>query len=521
MANLARHLFEQAQRQPDKIALIDAGRRHSFGQLCDRVSAAAGGLRAAGFAPGDRLGLMLSSRVEFIVLQQAAFALGGVVSPLNIHYRRNEIEHALQSCDLDYLVIEGNFIERLPADMATRCPAMRRIIVLDPLAPPDDAQMLPAAAVLAGAPIAFPVDMPDISLGLMLSTSATTGKAKGVMLSIGNIQSNYDATPGWLGLTGDDTILCALPLYNTFGLNQCINATLLLGGTMVLLPRFEVGAVLDAIEAFRPTFLPAVPAMLQRLLSDPATPGRDLSSIRRILVGAAPVPGPLLARLRVAMGGDVVVMQGYGLTEATAIVTILHVETDADGQLIRPRSVGRALPGIEMMIADDALRPVAHGVVGEICVRGPNVMQGYYRQAAATAEAIVDGWLRTGDLGTLDADGHYSVVDRKKDVIIRGGQNIYPADIEEVLYSHPAVAEVAVVAAPDEALGEVAVAYVALRAGAQVDVAALRELCQQELAYYKVPRQIILLDELPKGPTGKILRRALRERLHDGTGTPP
>ncbi len=349
--------------------------------------------------------------------------------------------------------------------------------------------------------------MPLEALGLMLSTSATTGKAKGVMLSIGNLQSNYDASPAWLGLAECDVILCALPLYNTFGLNQCINATMATGCTLVLLPRFEVAAVLDAIDAYRPTFLPAVPAMLQKILSDPATPARDLRSINRILVGAAPVPGPLLERIRSVMGRDVVVMHGYGLTEATAIVTLLHVETDTEGRLLKPRSVGQALPGIEMMIADEEMRTAGPGLVGEICIRGPNVMQGYYKQPVETANAIVGGWLHTGDLGTVDADGHYCVVDRKKDVIIRGGQNIYPVDIEDVLYGHPAVAEAAVVAEPDDDLGEVPVAYVAFRPGQVVDPEALRTRCRNELAYYKVPARIVILPELPKGPTGKILRR--------------
>lgn len=511
MPNLAQHLFRQAEERPGKVALIDGGRSHTFGELCGRVRRAAGGLQANGFGAGAKLGLMLSSRAEFIVFQQAAFALGGVVTPLNIHYRAGEIEHALTSCDIEYLVIEGAFVDRLPAVLASRCPHLRRVLVLDPAGALDGGLLTAAAPVLEGEPIAGPRDMPAEALGLMLSTSATTGKAKGVMLSIGNLQSNYDATPAWLGLTERDTILCALPLYNTFGLNQCINATVVTGCTLVLLPRFEVAAVLDAVEACRPTFLPGVPAMLQKLLSDPATSGRDLRSIRRILVGAAPVPSPLLERIRAAMGRDVVVMQGYGLTEATAIVTILHVETDAEGRLLRPRSVGQTLPGIEMMIADEAMRPLGPGVVGEICIRGENVMQGYYKQPAETQNAVVDGWLRTGDLGTVDEDGHYSVVDRKKDVIIRGGQNIYPVDIEEALYGHPAVAEAAVIAAPDEELGEIPVAYVALKPGQEADPEELREKCRSELAYYKVPRRIVILPELPKGPTGKILRRALRD----------
>ena len=516
MANLAQHLFRQAVVRPGKVALIDNGRACTFGELCDRVRRAAGGLRAGGFEAGTTIGLMLPSRAEFIVLQQAAFALGGVVTPINIHYRAGEIEHLTRSCNVEFLVIEGSLVDRLPP-LAAMGLQLRAVLVLDPVGELD-AGLHSAAATLDGEPISELIDMPAASLGLLLSTSATTGKAKGVMLSIGNLQSNYDATPGWLGLTEQDVILCALPLYNTFGLNQCINATLLTGCTLVLLPRFEVLAVLDAIEAYRVTFLPGVPTMLQKLLSDPATAGRNLRSVQRIMVGAAPVPSTLLMRIRAAMGQDVIVMEGYGLTEATAIVTVLRVEADADGALLKPRSVGPALDGVEMMVADEAMRPVSSGIVGEICIRGANVMQGYYKQPSETAAALVDGWLRTGDLGRTDADGHYYVVDRKKDVIIRGGQNIYPADIEEVLYRHPAVAEVAVVAMMDDELGEVPVAYVALRPGQDADPETLREQCQSELATYKVPRRVIILPELPKGPTGKILRRALRDGEFAGPG---
>ena len=510
MANLAQHLFRQAEERPGKLGLIDNGTPYSFGELCLRMRRAAGGLRGCGVGQGTKIGLMMPSRVEFIVLQQAALALGAVVTPINIHYQAGEIEHLARSCDIEVLVIEGALLGRLPPPEALR-PQLRAILVLEPVGALPHNLMQPAAQVLAGAPIDGPVDLPAGALALMLSTSATTGKAKGVMLSVGNVQSNYDRTPAWLGLSEQDVILCALPLYNTFGLNQCINATMVTGCTLVLLPRFEVPAVLDAIERNRATFFPAVPTMLQKILSDPATEGRDLRSIARILVGAAPVPSALLTRIRAAMGRDVVVMEGYGLTEATAIATILHVETGADGQLLKPRSVGRPLAGIEMMVADEAMRPLPPGEVGEICIRGPNVMQGYYKQPAETEAALRGGWLHTGDLGTVDRDGFYSVVDRLKDVIIRGGQNIYPIDIEEVLYRHPSVAEVAVVAMKDDEMGEVPIAYVALRPGRAEDPETLREVCRAALAGYKVPRRVIVLPELPKGPTGKILRRSLRD----------
>lgn len=515
MPNLARHLFRQAEERPGKLALVVNGREYSFGELCAQVLRAAGGLSACGFKVGSKIGLMMSSRAEFIVFQQAAFALGGVVSPMNVHYRADEIAHQVRSCDLEFLVIEGALLERLPPVVALG-PQLRAILVLDPVGPLPHAIMRSAGPVLMGEPIDDLVDLPPEALGLLLSTSATTGKAKGVMLSIGNIQSNYDATPGWLKMSERDVILCALPLYNTFGLNQCINSTMLTGCTLVLLPRFEVPAVLDAIERYRATFMPAVPTMLQKILSDPATPGHDLRSIERIMVGAAPVPSVLLNRIHATMGHDVSVIEGYGLTEATAIVTVLHVQIDAEGRLLKPRSVGPTLPGIDMMIADPEMHALPPGEIGEICIRGPNVMQGYYMRPEETQAAVVDGWLRTGDLGKTDTDGHYYIVDRIKDVIIRGGQNIYPADIEEVLYRHPAIAEVAVVASADEEFGEVPVAYVAFRPGQEADPEALRELCRGALAGFKVPRRVVVMAELPKGPTGKILRKSLRDGFMTG-----
>jgi long-chain acyl-CoA synthetase len=250
--------------------------------------------------------------------------------------------------------------------------------------------------------------------------------------------------------------------------------------------------------------------MLQKLLSDPRINEFDVASVRRLLVGGAPVPGPLLEQIYRTMGRETVVMTGYGLTEATALVSLEHTALNADGNLCRPKSVGRVLPGIQMIVADDSGTELAPNTVGQICIKGPNVMKGYYKQEAETAKAVIDGWLFTGDLGTMDRDGYFYIVDRKKDLIIRGGQNIYPADIEEVLYAHPAVAEAAVVGRPDEIFGEIPEAFVALKPGATASVEELMGLCKSELAYFKVPKNIYFLEELPKGPTGKILRRDLR-----------
>jgi long-chain acyl-CoA synthetase len=249
--------------------------------------------------------------------------------------------------------------------------------------------------------------------------------------------------------------------------------------------------------------------MLQKIIDFPGADESRLGSVTKILTGGAPVPAALLRRvLRVAPRADV--MSAYGLTEGTALVTMTPVRLGADGEIEHGRTIGRVLDGITLAIADDdgALCPT--GEVGEIVIRGPNVMRGYYRAPDDTAVALAGDWLHTGDIGFIDAEGYVFIVDRKKDVIIRGGQNIYPADIEEVIYQVPGVAEVAVVGARDDLLGEVPVAYVALVPGCEVEEAAILERCVADLARYKIPAQIHFLPELPKGPTGKILRRELR-----------
>ena len=511
MTNRADALFRQAGRVPDKVAVKFEGRDWTFAQLLEQTQSYAAGLSNAGFKRGDKLGLMLGTRPDFIALEYATYILGGTVVPLNVFYQGHEIEHALGTCAVEFLVIDGDFAQRLSDDLAVRCPALRQVFVFGAL--PErlsflarDARLLQGDATAAPAP----ADLAADDIPMMLYTSATTGKAKGVMLTIANLESNYDATPDWLQLGPDDVILCALPFYNTFGLNQCINVLIQLGATMVLLDRFDALRCLQAIAQHRCTFLPAVPTMLQKILYHPDMENYDLSSLRRLCVGAAPVPAPLLARLRARIADDAVVINGYGLTEATAIVAIQQVTTDANGELRRAKSIGRPIAGISMAILDEVGAPVAFDVVGEICVKGPNVMKGYYRMPEATAEAIVDGWLRTGDLGTMDAEGYFTIVDRKKDLIIRGGQNVYQADIEEALYRHPAVAEAAVIAREDEVLGEVPIGFVSLKPGCSATSEQLLAHCKVELAYFKVPVAVDILGELPKGPTGKILRRELR-----------
>ena len=511
MSNLSDHLFRQARLDPGKVALLYEGRTFTFSQIATEVRRIAGGLASLGIGPGSRVGLMAPSSPDFIYYQQAIFALGAVFTPLNIFYRENEILHAMDSCGLEFLVIDSSLASRLPDSNDAALRALATIVVLSGDEPSDTHGFRDTQSMLAGCdPISAPASIADDSVAMMLSTSATTGKSKGVMLTIGNIQANYDRTPGWLGLNRDTVTLCALPLYNTFGLNQCINALMYTGGSLVLMAKFDARACLELIERHRCTFLPAVPTMLQKILDHPEADQFDLRSINRIMTGGAPVPAALLERIHDKIGASTFLFTGYGLTEATALVTLDTIELDPDGKIQRPKSIGRVLDGMELKIFKDDGTEAAIGEVGEICLRGPNLMRGYFERPEDTAIALAGGWLHTGDLGSLDEQHYAYIVDRKKDVIIRGGQNIYPADIEAVLYQVPGVIEAAVVRREDALLGEVPIAFVALRSGASVTAEQLIAQCRAELAYFKIPEQIHFLPELPKGPTGKILRRELK-----------
>jgi long-chain acyl-CoA synthetase len=511
MANRATHLFARAEECGDRTALHFERERYSFRDLARRVREAAGGLAALGVRKGSHIGIMIPSSPDFIVLQHAAFALGAVVSPLNIFYRQNEVAHAIQSCDLEFVILPSDLLDRMPCTAET-LPSLRSLVLIDGDAPERDRIVSLREAVRGSTPLETLVPVADDDVAMLLLTSATTGKSKGVELTAANLAENYDRTPAWLGLDGDAVILCALPLYNTFGLNQCINAMMVTGAKMVLLPRFEAKKCIDAIARYGCTFLPAVPTMLQKIFDDPEARSGTLGSITRIMTGGAPVPAALLTRVLAATGKDTVVLTGYGLTEGTALVTLVPVRLGPDGEVEHGRTIGRVLDGMTIGIMNDDGVMLGTDSVGEIVIRGPNLMRGYYNAPDDTAAALADGWLHSGDLGYIDGDGYAFIVDRKKDIIIRGGQNIYPADIEEVIYRVAGVAEVAVVGTPDDILGEVPIVFVALQPGSQVSASMLLDRCNDELARYKQPAAIHFLPELPKGPTGKILRRELKPR---------
>lgn len=503
--NRAVALFHHAEEQPTKTAIVDAGRQISFASLASKVREMAGEMAALGIVQGDRVGVMLPNGADFVITQQALFMLGAVFSPINIYYQPAEVAHLASSCELHWIVAPPDLVERIHPLRGNRIQSLRGMMMLE-----RGHLKIEGHSASPARPLVALTQVQASDVAMLLNTSATTGKSKGVPLTAANLAANYDRTPAWLGLNGSDVILCALPLYNTFGLNQCINAMLVTGATMVLLPRFDAHHVLDDIHQYRCTFLPAVPTMLQKLFDDPyATPWR-LQSLRLIMTGGAPVPAALLRRVEQLSGPVTSVLTGYGLTEATALVTLTTVELGEDGDVVRPRTIGKVLDGMQLAILDEAGAEVAPGTIGEIAIRGPNVMSGYYNSPDDTAVALAGDWLHSGDLGYVDAEGYAYIVDRLKDVIIRGGQNIYPADIEEVLYHCEGVAEAAVIGRSHDLLGEEPIAFVAFKPGAKASLSDLEKACSEQLAPFKRPVEFRILPSLPKGPTGKILRRQIR-----------
>ncbi|WP_375250666.1 class I adenylate-forming enzyme family protein [Sphingomonas sp.] len=509
MFNRSAHLFARERDCPAKVALHFEDQAITFAALAAQVRAMSAELARQGVERGCRVGIMLPTSPDFIVVQQALFLIGAIVSPLNIFYRPTEVAHVVASCDLTHLIVHADLIDRAPTD-CIGLRSLRNVLMIGGDGGAVTSGIAPLQPGIAAGEGPKPAEVAADDIVMLLNTSATTGKSKGVMLTAANLAANYDRTPAWLGLTAADVILCALPLYNTFGLNQGINAMLVTGATMVLLPRFDARKCVEAICRFHCTFVPAVPTMLQKIVDEVRPGSADLESVKHVMTGGAPVPAPLLRRVLATMGPDTVVLTGYGLTEGTALVTLTAVRLDASGDLEHGRTIGRVLDGMELAIRSEGGEILPPNSVGEIVVRGPNVMAGYHKAPYDTAAAMADGWLLSGDLGYIDTEGYAFIVDRKKDVIIRGGQNIYPADIEEVLYQCAGVAEAAVVGIADDMLGEVPVAYVALQPAADVSASRLIEHCRAELAHYKVPAEIVIRPELPKGPTGKILRRALR-----------
>jgi acyl-CoA synthetase (AMP-forming)/AMP-acid ligase II len=505
---LTQVVHSAARSRPDQPCLIYGERRTSNAEFRDRVARLAGGLLAAGVRPGDRVAIIALNSDRFVESFFGCFWAGAVAAPLNVRWTLAEMAYALNDCRASALLIDDTC---LPVAEALRqdVPTLRLLVHLGDGPPP--AGMPGYTELIESGPEVPDAGRAGDDLAFVLYTGGTTGFPKGVMLSHANLAA---ATVSMLaaGCGTGEVYLHAPPLFHIAGVQVMAGHFLGGRGPHVIIPAFSPPAVLAAIAEHRVTDVMLVPTMLQLVLADPGLSGTDLSSLRRIFYGAAPMTEPLLRAAMRALPG-MGFIQGYGMTE-TALTIMLPPEyyTPEGQRLGKISSIGQALPLAEVAIRDPAGQEVPPGTVGELTVRSPSVMLGYYGQPELTAATIRDGWLYSGDGAYMDSDGFVHLVDRIKDMIITGAENVYSTEVEAALASHPAVAMCAVIGVPHATWGEQVHAVLVLKAGAAESAETLIEHCRARLAAYKCPRSIDFRDALPTSAAGKILKTRLREQ---------
>ncbi len=482
-------IVSEPSHDPAETALIHAGAPSSYAELRSKAGAAASRLEAAGVRPGDRVAIVLPNAPSFAAAYFGALWVGAVAVPINGLLRGREIDERLAAVSASALVLDHERVGELaPLAAARGVPTISL----------DDAN------VEDGVPV---VQRAGSDAAVILFTSGTSGASKGAVLTHGSIAAAARNAADALGFGPGDVVLGAAPFSHVLGQSTGLVATLMSGGAVAIVPRFEPAATLAQMAETGTTVLLGVPTMCIALC-EAARGGQTLPPLRLAHVGGAPVPIEVTRDFEEVFGAAV--YEGYGLTEISGIAT-----TYREGQLRKPGSVGLPLGDTELRIVSPEGLPVAGGEVGEVQFRGASVIPGYWRGAGnAPATVSADGWLPTGDLGYVDGDGYLFLVDRLKEMIIRNGYNVYPREVEEVLYGHPDVHEAAVIGVPDPKLGEEVVALVRPRPGAGCDPDAVREWARERLAAYKYPRHVVVVDALPMGPTGKVLKREIdREAL--------
>ena len=489
--NLALNLARSAHTHADRVAVRLGEQETTYRDLDERSGRVAGLLAERGVVPGDPVGVMLPNIPDFAAVYYGVLRAGGVVVPMNPLLKSREIAYYLSDSGAKLIFAGGPAVSEVAAGAAT---AGARSVIVDAT----------FGELLMSAPRVDSVVARDGSdTAVILYTSGTTGTPKGAELTHDNLCRNADVVVRTLlQLTADDVIFGGLPLFHSFGQTCTLNAAIAAGACLTLLPRFDPTQALQILATHRATVFAAVPTMYGALLAVPARNNYDVSALRVCMSGGAALPVEVLRAFDETFGCQV--LEGYGLSETSPVASFNH-----PGRERKAGSIGTPIEGVEMRVLDAGGTPVQPGEVGEIAIRGHNVMKGYWQRPQDTAAAIPDGWFRTGDIGRVDEDGYFFIVDRKKDMIIRGGYNVYPREIEEVLYEHPDVAEAAVVGLPDPLLGEEVAAAVALKPGATVTVDELRAHVKAQVAAYKYPRHVWFVDSLPKGPTGKILKREI------------
>ena len=508
--NITQGLRRVLQTNPKGIATVDGERRRSWGEIGERVARLAGGLQLLGIKRGDRVAVLMLNSDRYLELYLGIAWAGAVIVPTNIRWSRAEIEDSLHDCRASMLVVDKAFAA-MGVELAKAVPL--KLIYADDDAGPaeaDDYEKL----IAASQPIPDAMVTREELAGIFY-TGGTTGRSKGVMLSHANIVSNALHMLSE-GLLPDGTIyLNAAPMFHLAN-GAAMFASLIGGGSNVVVRMFTPELVIKAIEKEKVTATLIVPTMIQMLTDHPLFKTADLSTLKRIMYGASPINEALLNRAMAGLPG-VAFHQLYGMTELSPLATHLPWDQhtgEAAAQKNRQRACGRAAIGCEVRIVDTDHNPVANGVVGEVAVRGQNVMMGYWERPEETAKAIIDGWMHTGDGGYMDEEGYVYLVDRVKDMIISGGENVYSMEVENVIAQHPSVSQCAVIGIPSEQWGETVHAFVIPKDGAGVDAAEIIAFCKERIAGYKCPRSIdVRTEPFPLSGAGKVLKRELR-RLH-------
>lgn len=489
MTNLADNLIRSALRHPTRPAVRLDETVLSYGDLNDLACRAAGWLVERGVQPGDRVGLMLPNVLAFPVLYYGILRAGGIVVPMNPLLKAREVEHCLGDSGARLA-----WVCPTAADEASRGAGLAEIVTAGETFL-SDAASWPSLREVG--------DRDGHDTAAILYTSGTTGRPKGAELTHANLSMNAAITARDVyGLTREDVVMGCLPLFHAFGQTCAMNTAVSVGASLTLVPRFDPELVLRVIERDRVTVFEGVPTMYVALTSVGAV--ADTASLRLCVGGGAPLPEEVLQNFADTFGAQI--LEGYGLSETAPVASSNHRGRARAG------SIGHPIPGVQMRVVDETGATVPAGEVGEIVIRGHNVMKGYWNQPDATAEAIKAGWFHSGDMARQDADGFFFIVGRKKDIIIRGGFNVYPREIEEVLYENPSVLEAAVIGIGHPSHGEEIAAAVVLKPGATATADGLREYVKARVAAYKYPRHVWLYDSLPKGPTGKILKREIQAR---------
>jgi long-chain acyl-CoA synthetase len=518
--NLAYLLDHQAMLTPDRLAVVMRPHTLTYAQLQGMASKVASGLRALGLGPGDHVALSCPNTPHFPAVYYGILKLGAVVVPLNVLLKPREIAYHLKDSDAKALLVFEGTPELPMAEMArTACdevPGCRHLVVLtvDPAKPSPVERSLTLAQLLHGQTGSWPTypTAPD-DTAVILYTSGTTGQSKGAELSHLNMSMNAMASRDMFAPLLDQAVeavnvtLITLPLFHSTGQTAQMNAGIAGGWTMVLLPRFDAAAVLRAFSEERVNCWIGVPTMYWALLQHARQQQADVPAIAATLKlavsGGAPMPVPVLEDFQRTF--NVRVLEGYGLSETSPVACFNQVHRPS-----KPGTVGLPIFACEVRVVDERDRPLPAGERGEIVIRGHNVMKGYYNRPEETVEALRGGWFHTGDIGVFDEDGYLSIVDRKKDMVLRGGMNVYPREVEDVLMMHPSISLAAVVGVPDDRLGEEIKAFVVLKPGGTATADQIIAWSKEQLAAFKYPRYIEFREALPVGPTGKVLKRGLR-----------